>query len=58
MDGMNVRVLPGRGHVTGSNELVARIDDRDHTIEFDALLVCTGATPFVPPFAKPDGTAC
>jgi pyruvate/2-oxoglutarate dehydrogenase complex dihydrolipoamide dehydrogenase (E3) component len=54
MDGVSVRVLPGRGRVTGPNELVANVDDRDHTIEFDALLVCTGATPFVPPFAKPD----
>ena len=24
-------------------------------LEFDALLVCTGASPFVPPFAAPDG---
>src|SRR4249919_1189424 len=38
MDGMNVRVLPGRGH----------------ELEFDALLVCTGASPFVPKFARPD----
>ncbi len=55
MDGVNVRVLPGRGHVTGPNELVANVDGRDHTIEFDALLVCTGASPFVPLFANPDG---
>jgi dihydrolipoamide dehydrogenase len=54
MDGVSVRVLPGRGRVTGPNELVANVDDRDQTIEFDALLVCTGATPLVPPFAKPD----
>jgi dihydrolipoamide dehydrogenase len=44
MDGVNVRVLPGRGRVTGSNELVAN----------DALLICTGASPYVPPFARPD----
>jgi dihydrolipoamide dehydrogenase len=54
MDGVNVRVLPGRGHVTGPNELVAHVDGRDHAIGFDALLVCTGASPFVPPFAQPD----
>jgi pyruvate/2-oxoglutarate dehydrogenase complex dihydrolipoamide dehydrogenase (E3) component len=54
MDGMNVRVLPGRGHVTGPNMLVANVDGRDHDLEFDALLVCTGASPFVPPFARPD----
>ena len=54
MDGVNVRVLPGWGRVTGPNELVAHVDDRDHTVEFDALLVCTGASPFVPPFAQPD----
>src|SRR4249920_3970307 len=54
MDGMNVRVLPGRGHVTGPNTLVANVDGRDHELEFDTLLVCTGASPFVPPFARPD----
>ena len=54
MDGMEVRVLPGRGHVTGPNVLVVNVDDQDHEIEFDALLVCTGASPFVPPFARPD----
>src|SRR6476469_7914872 len=54
MDGVNVRVLPGRGRVTGANELVANVDGRDHVLEFDALLVCTGASPFVPPFANPD----
>src|SRR6266566_4390066 len=26
MDGMNVRVLPGRGRATGPNELVAHVD--------------------------------
>jgi dihydrolipoamide dehydrogenase len=54
MDGVNVNVLPGRGRVTGPNELVANVDGRDHVLEFDALLVCTGASPFVPPFAQPD----
>src|SRR6478736_3263791 len=54
MDGVNVRVLPGRGHVTGANELVANVDGRDHVLEFDALLICTGASPYVPPFARPD----
>ncbi|HEU0195352.1 MAG TPA: FAD-dependent oxidoreductase [Gaiellales bacterium] len=54
MDGMDVRVLPGRGHVTGPNVLVVNVDGQDHEVEFDALLVCTGASPFVPPFARPD----
>jgi NAD(P)H dehydrogenase (quinone) len=54
MDGMNVRVLPGRGRLTGPNTLVANVDGRDHELDFDALLVCTGASPFVPPFARPD----
>jgi len=49
-----VRVLPGRGRVTGANELVANVDGRDHVLEFDALLICTGASPYVPPFANPD----
>jgi NAD(P)H dehydrogenase (quinone) len=54
MDGVNVRVLPGRGRVTGPNELVANVDGLDHVLEFDNLLVCTGASPYVPPFARPD----
>jgi NAD(P)H dehydrogenase (quinone) len=54
MDGMDVRVLPGRGHVTGPNVLVVNVDGQDYEVEFDALLVCTGASPFVPPFARPD----
>jgi dihydrolipoamide dehydrogenase len=55
MDGMNVRVLPGHGVVTGPTSLVAHVDDRDIEVPYDALLVCTGASPFVPPFAHPDG---
>jgi NAD(P)H dehydrogenase (quinone) len=55
MDGMAVRVLPGRGRLTGPNALVATVEGRESTVEFDALLVCTGASPFVPPFARPDG---
>jgi dihydrolipoamide dehydrogenase len=54
MDGMNVRVLPGTGRVTGQNSLVASVDGVEHEIAFDALLVATGASPFVPPFATPD----
>jgi NAD(P)H dehydrogenase (quinone) len=55
MDGMNVRVLPGHGVVTSPISLVAHVDDRDIEVPYDALLVCTGASPFVPPFAHPDG---
>ena len=55
MDGMNVQVLPGQGRVTGPDTLVVNVDDRDVEVQFDALLVCTGASPFVPPFARPDG---
>jgi pyruvate/2-oxoglutarate dehydrogenase complex dihydrolipoamide dehydrogenase (E3) component len=54
MDGMSVTVLPGRGRVTGPNTLVATVDEHDHELPFDALLVCTGASPFVPPFVRPD----
>src|SRR3954466_6193467 len=55
MDGMNVRVLPGHGVVTSADALRTRVDDQDIEVQFDALLVCTGASPFVPPFARPDG---
>jgi dihydrolipoamide dehydrogenase len=55
MDGMNVRVLPGHGVVISADTLRTRVDDQDIEVHFDALLVCTGASPFVPPFARPDG---
>ena len=55
MDGMNVRVLPGHGVVISDDTLRTRVDDQDIEVQFDALLVCTGASPFVPPFARPDG---
>ena len=55
MDGMNVRVLPGRGVVTSANTLVAHVEDQDIEVPWDALLVCTGASPFVPQFSHPDG---
>jgi dihydrolipoamide dehydrogenase len=52
---MNVRVLPGHGVVTSADTLRTSVDDQDIEVQFDALLVCTGASPFVPPFARPDG---
>jgi pyruvate/2-oxoglutarate dehydrogenase complex dihydrolipoamide dehydrogenase (E3) component len=55
MDGMNVRVLPGRGVVTSANTLTVPVEHQDIEVGFDALLVCTGASPFVPPFVRPDG---
>ena len=56
MDGMDVRVLPGRGIVTGPHTMCVDVtDERRHDLEFDALFVCTGANPFVPPFAQCDG---
>ncbi len=55
MDGMDVRVLPGHGRVVDEHTLVATVEGREHEVPFDALLVCTGASPFVPPFAHPDG---
>jgi NAD(P)H dehydrogenase (quinone) len=54
MDGMAVKVLPGRGRLTGPNTLIASVEGRELALEFDALLVCTGASPFVPAFARPD----
>ncbi|HVG68995.1 MAG TPA: FAD-dependent oxidoreductase [Gaiellales bacterium] len=54
MDGMNVQVLAGRGCVTGPNTLVTTVEGQQLEVLFDALLVCTGASPFVPPFVRPD----
>jgi len=56
MDGISVQVLPGRGELTGSNQLRVEVaDEPPHDLEFDALLICTGASPFVPGFAPVDG---
>jgi pyruvate/2-oxoglutarate dehydrogenase complex dihydrolipoamide dehydrogenase (E3) component len=55
MDGMDVRVVPGKGVLTSDHTLATTVDGRDLELEFDALLVCTGASPYVPPFARPDG---
>jgi len=55
MDGMNVQVLPGHGVVTSGSTLTAHVEDQEIEVQFDALLVCTGASPFIPPFARPDG---
>src|SRR3954451_14586314 len=54
MDGMNVQVLAGRGRVTGPNMLKVTVEGQELEVPFDALLVCTGASPFVPPFVRPD----
>ena len=54
-DGRHERPGAARlGCVKGRNDLVVN-DGRDHEVPFDALLVCTGASPFTPPFAHPDG---
>ncbi|MDX6592421.1 MAG: hypothetical protein QOJ13_1617 [Gaiellales bacterium] len=55
MDGTNVKILPGHGRVTSPNTMTVTVDEVDHELQFDALLICTGASPFVPPFAHPDG---
>jgi NAD(P)H dehydrogenase (quinone) len=55
MDMMNVRVLPGHGRLTDPHTLVVNVDGQDRQVPFDALLVCTGASPFIPPFVRPDG---
>jgi len=51
-----VRVVPGRGRLEGPGRVVADlVDGGTETLEADAVLVSTGATPRTLPTARPDG---
>lgn len=51
-----VTVLRGRGRLDGPRRVVATLDDgTEQTLDADALLISTGATPRVLPGAEPDG---
>ena len=51
-----VRVVPGQGRLDGPSRVVATsLDGAEETLEADAVLVATGATPRTMPSARPDG---
>ena len=51
-----VRVVPGRGRLDGPHAVVAALaDGGEETLEADAILVSTGASPRTLPTAQPDG---
>ena len=52
----NVRVVRGRGRLDGPQRVVASLaDGGEETIEADAVLIATGASPRTLPTAQPDG---
>ncbi len=50
-----VEVVVGRGCLDGPQQVVARTDDGDRTIDADVVLVATGAAPRTFDNAQPDG---
>lgn len=50
-----VRVILGDGKLAGPNTIVVTTDSGTQTVEADAILLATGATPRELPTAKPDG---
>jgi dihydrolipoamide dehydrogenase len=50
-----VRVIRGEGKLSGPNSIVVTTEAGTETVEADAILLATGATPRELPTAKPDG---
>ena len=51
-----VRIVNGRGRLLGPNQVVASLaDGREETLDADAVIVATGASPRTLPSAQPDG---
>jgi dihydrolipoamide dehydrogenase len=56
LDSQGVRIIRGTGRLTGPHSVEATADDGVvHTLEADAVLVCTGSRPRVPDWCTPDG---
>jgi dihydrolipoamide dehydrogenase len=56
LDSQGVRIIRGTGRLTGPHSVeAADVDGRVHSLEADAVLVCTGSRPRVPEWCTPDG---
>ncbi len=50
----SVRTIHGRGRIVAPGRIVAACDGYEQELEYDTLLVSTGASPWLPPFAEID----
>ncbi len=55
LDRDGVKVVHGRGRLSGTHAVVVTTDDGEQTLEADAVLLATGAAPRTLPSAQPDG---
>jgi NAD(P)H dehydrogenase (quinone) len=55
LERMGVKVIIGEGRLTDPNSIVVTTESGTQTVDADAILVATGATPRELPTAKPDG---
>jgi dihydrolipoamide dehydrogenase len=56
LDSQGVRIIRGTGRLTGPHSVEAtEVDGTVHTLEAEAVLVCTGSRPRVPDWCTPDG---
>ena len=56
LESQGVRLLDGAGRMKGPHEVVVETSDgRMVELDADAVLLCTGSRPRIPPFAEPDG---
>ncbi|EMY32276.1 flavoprotein disulfide reductase [Arthrobacter crystallopoietes BAB-32] len=55
LERMGVKVIIGEGRLTDANSIAVTTESGTETVDADAVLVATGATPRELPTAKPDG---
>jgi NAD(P)H dehydrogenase (quinone) len=54
LDLIEARIIYGQGAVASDGELIVTTERGPQTLDYDHLLVCTGAAPWEPPFAQVD----
>lgn len=55
LDSQGVRILRGRGRLTGAHAVIADTEAGPVEVEADAILLATGSRPRLPPWAEVDG---